>query len=124
MQIQKLANGVRVDRRFDAVHAIKKGRKMKRMSGRMSLALTLLTLVGLTVPALAAEPPKGMVAFTIPSRVQQDAAASYTIPLEPPLLNWKLVGGGEAAPIGKFTTIENPMIRLGVDGSMLWSEAV
>jgi hypothetical protein len=94
------------------------------MSGRLSLALTLLTLVGLTVPALAAEPPKGMVAFTIPSRVQPDAAATYTIPLEPPLLNMKLVGGGEAAPIGKFTSLENPMIRLGADGSMLWTEAV
>ena len=30
---------------------------MKRMSGRLSLALTLLTLVGLTVPALAAPAP-------------------------------------------------------------------
>ena len=94
------------------------------MSGRLSLALTLLTLVGLTVPALAAEPPKGMVAFTIPSRVQPDAAASYPIPLDPPLLTMKLVGGGDAAPIGKFATIEQPMIRLGVDGNGLWTEAV
>ena len=93
------------------------------MSGRLSLALTLLTLVGLTVPALAAEPPKGMVAFTIPSRNQPDPAATYTIPLEYPLLTMKLVGGGEAAPIGKFTTVEQPMIRMGVDGSGLWTEA-
>jgi hypothetical protein len=97
---------------------------MKRMSGQLSLALTLLTLVGLTVPALAAEPPKGMVAFTIPSRVQQDSAATYTIPLDPPLLTIKLVGGGDAAPIGKFTTIEQPMLRMGVDGNGLWTEAV
>ncbi len=97
---------------------------MKQMSGRLSLALTLFTLVGLTVPALAAEPPKGMVAFTIPSRVQPDPAASYPIPLDPPLMTIKLTGGGDAAPIGKFTTIEQPMLRMGVDGSGLWTEAV
>ena len=96
---------------------------MKRMSGRLSLALTLLTVVGLTVPALAAEPPKGMVAFTAASRNQPDAAATYPVPLVPPLLTMKLVGGGEAAPIGKFTTIEQPMLRMGVDGSGLWTEA-
>ena len=124
MQIQTLAHRVRVDRRFDPVHAIKKGRKMQRTSGRLSLALTCLTLVGVTVPALAAEPPKGMVAFTIPSRVQQDDAASYPIPLDPPALTIKLVGGGDAAPIGKFTTLEHPTLRFGVDGSGLWTEAV
>jgi hypothetical protein len=97
---------------------------MKRMPDRLSLALTLLTLVGVAVPAIAAEPPKGMVAFTIPSRVQPDAAASYPVPLDPPLMSIKLVGGGEAAPIGKFTTIEQPMVRLGVDGNELWTEAV
>jgi hypothetical protein len=97
---------------------------MKRMSGRLSLALTLLTLVGLTVPALAAAPPKGMVAFTAASRNQPDPAASYTIPLEYPVMTMKLVGGGEAAPIGKFSTIEQPMLRFGVDGSGLWTEAV
>jgi hypothetical protein len=97
---------------------------MKRMSGRLSLALTLLTLVGLTTPARAADPPKGFVAFTIPSRVQPDSAATYTVPLDPPLLTMKLVGGGDAAPIGKFTTIEQPMLRMGVDGNGLWTEAV
>jgi hypothetical protein len=97
---------------------------MKRMSGRLSLALTLLPLVGLALPALGAEPPKGMVAFTIPSRVQPDAAASYPIPLLAPAMTMKLVGGGEAAPIGKFTTLEQPTLRFGVDGAGLWTEAV
>jgi hypothetical protein len=94
------------------------------MSGRLSLALTLLTLVGLSVPAHAAEPPKGMIAFTIPSRVRPDDTASYQIPLDPPAMTLKLVGGGDAAPIGKFSTIEQPMLRFGVDGSGLWTEAV
>src|ERR1044071_1919045 len=97
---------------------------MKRMSGRFSLALTLLTLASLAVPALAAAPPKGMMAFTAASRVQPDSAATYPIPLVPPLMTIKLVGGGEAAPIGQFTTIEQPMLRFGVDGSGLWTEAV
>jgi hypothetical protein len=97
---------------------------MKRMSGRLSLALTLLTLAGLMVPARAAEPPKGMVAFTVPSRVQPDPAASYPIPLLAPAMTMKLVGGGEAAPIGKFTTLEQPTLRFGVDGAGLWTEAV
>jgi hypothetical protein len=97
---------------------------MKQMLDRLSLALTLLTLVSLAVPALAADPPKGMVAFTLPSRVQPDPAATYTVPLDPPLMTIKLVGGGDAAPIGKFSTIEQPMIRLGVDGNGLWTEAV
>jgi hypothetical protein len=97
---------------------------MKPMSGRLSLALTLLTVVGLALPALAAEPPKGMIAVTIPSRVQPDPAATYTIPLDPPLMTIKLVGGGDAAPIGKFTSLEQPMLRMGVDGNGLWTEAV
>ena len=115
MHTQKLVNDVR---------AIRKVRQMKPMSGRLSLALTLLTLGGLTVPARAAEPPKGMVAFTIASRNQPDAAASYPIPLIPPAITMKLVGGGEAAPIGKFTTLEQPTLRFGVDGAGLWTEAV
>jgi hypothetical protein len=113
-----------VDRWLDPVHAVKKGKKMKRTSGRLSLALALLTLVGLTVPALAAEPPKGMVAFTIPSHVKPDDAASYPIPLNPPAMTMKLVGGGNAVPIGKFTTLEQPTLRFGVDGAGLWTEAV
>lgn len=94
------------------------------MSGRLSLALTLFTLIGLTAPARSAEPPKGMIAFTIPSRVRPDDTASYPVPLIPPLMTLKLVGGGDAAPIGKFGTIEQPMLRMGVDGSGLWTEAV
>jgi hypothetical protein len=46
MQSQNLVDGARGDRRFDAVSAVKKGRPMKRMSSRLSLALALLTLVG------------------------------------------------------------------------------
>jgi len=97
---------------------------MKRIAGRVSLALTLFTVVGLTVPALAAEAPKGMVAITIASRNQPDPGGTYTIPLVYPLLTMKLVGGGEAAPIGKFSTVEQPMLRMGVDGAGLWTEAV
>jgi len=89
------------------------------MSGRLSLVLTLLTLVGLTVPALAAEPPKGMVAFTIPSRVQPDAAATYTIPLEPPLLNMKLV----TEAVGVFTGENGDAITYQYKGLMRLGDA-
>lgn len=97
---------------------------MKRMSSRLSLALTLLTVLGLTFPALAQTPPQNMVAFKVASKVTVDPAATYVIPLEPPLLYAKLTGGGEAAPIGAFTTIESPQIRLGVDGAELWTDAL
>lgn len=124
MQMQKLVNAVRGDRPLDVVRAMQKVDKMKRLSGRLSLALTLLALAGPTIPARAAEPPKGMVAFTIPSHVRPDPAASYPIPLNPPAMTMKLVGGGNAAPIGKFTTLEQPTLRFGVDGAGLWTEAV
>jgi hypothetical protein len=97
---------------------------MKRMRCPISLALTTLLAVGLAAPLAAQQTPTDMVAFKVVSTVKQDDAATYVIPLDPPLVSIKLVGGGDAAPIGKFTAIENPLVRQGVDGNGLWTEAV
>jgi hypothetical protein len=99
---------------------------MTRSPRLRSLALACLSVLGLAVPgvAQAQQPAREMVPFKVASKVKVDPAATYVIPLEPTLLSVKLTGGGEAPPLGAFTTIESPQIRQGVDGKDLWTEAL
>jgi hypothetical protein len=87
---------------------------MKRMSGRMSLALTLLTLVGLTVPALAAEAPKGMVAFK--ATITGGLPDLFVVPLDPPVAFGRVTAQGQASVLGPVSYIEAHVGRLDVNG--------
>jgi hypothetical protein len=97
---------------------------MKRIPGRLSLALTALFAAALALPSAAQvqEVPKDMVAFKLVTTAKDDPAASYLLPLDPPIYVFKSVGGGEAAPFGKVTATEQGLEQQGVDGKGLWAE--
>jgi hypothetical protein len=97
---------------------------MIRIPGRLSLALTALFAAGLALSgtAQAQEVPKDMVQFKLVTTAKDDPAASYLLPLDPPIYVFKSVGRGEAAPFGKITATEQGLEQHGVDDKPLWAE--
>jgi hypothetical protein len=84
---------------------------MKRISGRISLALALL---GLMLPALAQEPPKDMVPFK--ATITGGLPDVFVVPLNPPLGFGRVSGQGEATDLGPITYIEHHVAHLDVNG--------
>jgi hypothetical protein len=96
---------------------------MKRLFP-IGIVLASLLGVGLALPGLAQaqEAPKDMVAFSLVVTGKDDPAASYTLPLDPPVYVFKMPGKGEGDPIGKVTIIEQGTVQLGMDGKGLFAE--
>jgi hypothetical protein len=93
----------------------RKGETMKRLTCRISLALTTLALLGLAHPGPvgAQQAPANQVPFKFPLVAVADG---FLLPLNPPILSANLSGTGEAAPLGKFTFAAHQFVRLGVHG--------
>ena len=87
---------------------------MKRMSAPVSLALTLLTLLACTGPALAQDPAKDMVAFK--ATMSSPPGDVFVLPLVPPVLVARVSGTGQASELGAFTYLDSHVGRLDVHG--------
>jgi hypothetical protein len=87
---------------------------MKRMSSRLSLALTLLTTIGLALPALAQEPPRDMVPFK--ATISGGLPDLFVLPLVPPVIFGRVSATGQASDLGAFTYLESHMAHLDVTG--------
>jgi hypothetical protein len=93
----------------------RKGETMKRLTCRISLALTTLALLGLTHPGPvgAQQAPANQVPFKFPLVATAEA---FPLPFVPPILSANLSGTGEAAPLGQYTFAAHQFVRLGVHG--------
>jgi len=89
---------------------------MKRMSSRLSLALTLLTVLGLTLPALAEEPPRDMVPFK--ATISGGLPDMFVLPLAPPVIFGRVSATGQASDLGAFTYLESHVAHLDVHGAV------
>jgi hypothetical protein len=89
---------------------------MKRMSGRLSFALTLLTVLGLAhrCPALAEAPPKEMVPFK--ATISGGLPDMFVLPLEPPVIFSRVSATGQATELGAFTYLESHVAHLDTEG--------
>jgi hypothetical protein len=92
----------------------RKDRKMERISGRVSLVLTLLTLLALTSSALAQDPPKDMVAFK--ATISGGLPDVFVVGLNPPLGYGRVAGQGQASDLGSFTYTEHHTAHLDFTG--------
>jgi hypothetical protein len=88
---------------------------MKRLTYQISLALTILALLGLAhpCPVGAQQPPANQVPFKF-SLVEIGEA--FLLPFNPPMLSVHLTAAGEAVPLGQYTFAAHQFVRLGVRG--------
>jgi hypothetical protein len=93
---------------------------MKSCMCRVSLALTVLALLGLAVPGGAQQPPLDLVPFTATFTVRYQ---STPVPVNPPIIAQAVSGAGQADLIGQITVTAQRTVQLGVDGQPLWSGA-
>jgi hypothetical protein len=77
-----------------------------------------------TTPAGAAEAARDTMPLKFSVHSTVDLAATYTIPLDPPLTSQKLTGVGESALTGKFTTLEHVFAQHGVDDQVIAEDVV
>jgi hypothetical protein len=89
---------------------------MKRMSGRLSFTLTLLTLWGLALPALAQEPPKEMVPFK--ATITGGLPDMFVLPLDPPVIFSRVSATGQASDLGAFSYLESHVAHLDTQGAV------
>jgi hypothetical protein len=85
---------------------------------RSSLALTTLTLIGLTVPGMAQQPStQNLVPFKAAAVVTTD---SIMIPQTPPIVATRVAySNGQSDLLGAFTGIAHQINRLNTDGTRL-----
>jgi hypothetical protein len=93
---------------------------MKRCICRVSLALTVLALLGLAGPGSAQQPPLDLVPFNATFTVRYQ---STPVPVNPPMITQVVSGAGQADLIGQITVTAQRTVQLGVDGQPLWSGA-
>jgi hypothetical protein len=79
------------------------------------LALSMALGLVLPVIAQAQQPNKDMVPFKVVVKSKEDAAATFILPLDPPLISFKMTGAGEGTPIGPITHLEAGQMQMGVD---------
>jgi hypothetical protein len=89
---------------------------MKRMSSRLNLAITLLTVIGLTVPALAQTPPQDMVAFK--ATIAGGLPDMFVLPLVPPVIFGRVSATGQASDLGAFAYLEHHTAHLDSHGAV------
>jgi hypothetical protein len=89
---------------------------MKRSSARVSLVLTLLTLLACTGPTLAQELPKDMVAFK--ATMSGPPGDVFVLPLVPPVLVARVSGTGQASELGAFTYVDSHTGHVDVQGAI------
>jgi hypothetical protein len=84
----------------------------------LRVALTILALVGLALPAVAQQAPKDMVPLKFV--VTGTFPTPFVVPVEPPIWILNVSGWtGEAEGIGPITYVESSTAQLGVDGALL-----
>jgi hypothetical protein len=89
------------------------------------LALALATAVfAPMLPAGAQEPERETVPLKFSVRSKVDLAATFKIPMDPPLISQKLTGVGQAPLLGNFTTVEHVFIYADQDGNALMEDVV
>jgi hypothetical protein len=91
---------------------------MKSCMCRVSLALTVLALLGLAGPGSAQQPPLDLVPFNATFTVRYQ---STPVPVNPPIITQVVSGAGQADLIGQFTVTAQRTVQLGVEGQPLWS---
>jgi hypothetical protein len=85
-------------------------------------AVMFLALLRLSSAVQAQEPPKDMVALKVVEKTKVDAAASFTLSVDPPVDFTKYVGTTDGSPIGAATAVTTDRTQIGVDGTELWYE--
>jgi hypothetical protein len=96
---------------------VRKEKEMKSCMCRVSLALTVLVLLGLAVPGSAQQPPLDLVPFTATITVRFQ---STPVPVSPPIIAQAVSGAGQADLIGQITVTAQRTAQFGVDGQPLW----
>jgi hypothetical protein len=95
-------------------------RAMNRCTYRVSLALTVLAVLGLTVAAVAQEPPTNLVPFMF---TYVSTGDSITIPVNPPVQPTRLlIASGQSDLLGSFTGIGHVINHLGADGTLVYTD--
>jgi hypothetical protein len=89
---------------------------MKSCTYRVSLALTLLALLGIAGPGRAQQ--LNLVPFKATFTVSSQATP---VPVNPPIVSLAVSGAGEADLIGQITVTAQSTLQLGVDGQPLWA---
>jgi hypothetical protein len=96
----------------------RKEKGMKSCTYRVSLALTVLALLGVAGPGGAQQ--LDLVPFKATYTV---SFQSTPVPVNPPIVSQAVSGAGQADLIGQIAVTAQRTVQLGVDGQPLWSNA-
>jgi hypothetical protein len=94
---------------------------MKDCTVRVSLALTLLVVLGLAAPGRAQQTSQASANLVPLKFTYLSAGDGITIPVDPPIQPMRIViTGGQSDLLGPFTGIAHSITHLGVDGSIAY----
>jgi hypothetical protein len=98
----------------------RKEKEMKSCTYRVSLALTVLAVLGLTVAAVAQQPPTNLVPFKF---TYVSTGSSILIPVDPPIMPTNVVvTSGQADLLGPVKGIGHVINHLGADGNLAYND--